>query len=82
MNIVLTIISTALIWTVCFYLLLKVWPRSGKMGVNLKEIKCPKCGAIFPKIRKPQNISQALWGGWTCQNCGCETDKYGNEKKT
>jgi transposase len=23
-------------------------------------------------------LKQALWGGWTCPNCGCEVDRQGN----
>jgi hypothetical protein len=28
-------------------------------------------------IRKPKNRRQALWGGWTCEACGLEYDKWG-----
>jgi hypothetical protein len=38
---------------------------------------CPECGQIMPKTRKPANLRQTLWGGWTCPNCGCEMDRRG-----
>jgi hypothetical protein len=38
---------------------------------------CPRCAAELPQYRKPASLKQALWGGWTCPNCGCETDRQG-----
>jgi hypothetical protein len=38
---------------------------------------CPSCGAPQPVIRKPANLRQALWGGWTCARCGSEMDRWG-----
>jgi len=60
-------------------ILLIIWPKSGKMGIGLGKIKCPKCDNDLPVIRKPKNLRQMLWGGWTCPRCGCEVDKYGKE---
>jgi hypothetical protein len=39
--------------------------------------QCPECGEQLPKVRKPANRRQMLWGGWTCPNCGCEVDRKG-----
>jgi len=41
---------------------------------------CPKCKTQMPKsrFRKPANLHQMLWGGWTCPKCGCELDRKGN----
>lgn len=47
-------------------------------GINLRAVHCPDCGAKQPAVRKPQNARQAMWGGWTCKECGCEMDKWGN----
>jgi len=48
-----------------------------RMGLNLKrDLKCPSCQVPLPMVRRPQNLSQALWGGWTCKNCGNEFDKW------
>ena len=54
--------------------------KDGKWGINpAVSIACPRCGVILPKIRKPKYLRQALWGGGTCENCGCEVDKWGKE---
>ena len=52
----------------------------GKWGINLELKPCPKCGANAPSFRIPSNLSQFLWGGWTCNKCGCEIDKWGKIK--
>lgn len=36
---------------------------------------CPSCHADIPAFRRPTSMSQALWGGWTCENCGTEFDR-------
>lgn len=51
--------------------------RKGRMGVNLRSTECPRCGTPFPAVRRPANLRQALWGGWTCAGCGQESDKWG-----
>ena len=48
-----------------------------KWGINLKKTNCPNCGKTQPKFRIPKGIKEVMWGGWTCQNCGCKIDKYG-----
>lgn len=53
------------------------WPRKGRWGINTKPVACPQCEAELPRARKPANLKQAFWGGWTCPDCGCECDKYG-----
>jgi hypothetical protein len=45
----------------------------------LKPLKCPDCGASLPTFRKPANKRQAIWGGWTCPQCGCEVDRRGRK---
>ena len=51
--------------------------------VNLNKVHCPDCGKEQSKVRKPKNWRQAMWGGNTCAECGCEMDRFGNkiEKK-
>ena len=51
------------------------------LGINLKTVNCPKCQTEQPKIRKPKGWKEILWGGQTCNNCGCKMDKYGTERK-
>ena len=51
--------------------------RKGRMGINVEQVRCPRCGAEQPRVRKPANARQALWGGSTCAGCGLELDKWG-----
>lgn len=60
-------------------LLFLMWPKSGKLGINTRTVHCPRCGTKAPLVRKPANLRQALWGGWTCADSRCEFDKYGSE---
>jgi hypothetical protein len=46
-------------------------------GINTKPVNCPACGCPTPQVRQPKSIRQALWGGWRCEKCGCEMDKWG-----
>jgi hypothetical protein len=48
-------------------------------GINLARVKCPRFGAKMPIMRFPTSQRQALWGGGTCRQCGCEVDKWGRE---
>jgi len=38
---------------------------------------CPECHTPAPQYRKANSWRQALWGGWTCENCGCDMDRRG-----
>jgi len=38
---------------------------------------CPECGFFVPLFRRPKSLRQALWGGWTCDQCGTEMDRRG-----
>ena len=70
MNEMILIIMGAAIGAVIFVLILALLqPRR----------KCPECGAYLPKFRKPQSKEQALRGGTTCLNCGCEVDRKGEK---
>ena len=40
---------------------------------------CPECNADVPAFRTPTSLRQAMWGGWTCENCGTELDRHGME---
>lgn len=51
--------------------------KRGKWGINLTPGPCLQCGTPVPIIRKPANWQQAMWGGWTCPECGLELDKWG-----
>lgn len=51
-------------------------------GLSGPPPKCPDCGEPLPKVRKPANKRQMLWGGWTCPECGCEVDRKGKKIET
>lgn len=51
--------------------------QRGKWGINLKPTVCIECGTPMPTVRKPASWRQAMWGGWTCAECGFELDKWG-----
>ena len=51
-------------------------------GINIHRVKCPHCGKIMPVIRRPATERQRLYGGWTCDQCGCEIDKWGRKVRT
>lgn len=53
--------------------------RKNKWGINLNPVNCPRCNRTVPQIRQPKSTSQSMWGGWTCETCGCEMDKWGRE---
>jgi hypothetical protein len=73
------ILAGSVISLLAGYVLFRLWPRSGKLGINTKTVCCPRCGRKAPMLRIPANLRQALWGGWTCRQCRCEFDKYGRE---
>ena len=51
--------------------------KGSRWGLNLNlKHKCPNCDANLPAIRRPKNRRQYLWGGWTCEQCGMEFDKW------
>lgn len=80
--IVLLLAGLGISLTLTFFLVMLIVQstrRRGKMGINLNRAGCPDCGAALPTFRKPANARQALWGGWTCANCGCEIDKWGRK---
>lgn len=52
--------------------------QRGKWGINFKRAVCTECDAPMPLVRRPANWQQALWGGWTCAECGLELDKWGH----
>lgn len=49
------------------------------VGLVMPRRTCPDCGEPFPRLRKPANRRQALWGGGTCKKCGCEVDRRGRK---
>ncbi len=66
---------------------LLVWQtakRRGRFGINYDpDIKCPNCGFQKPNFgpRNPQDLTEILWGGFTCPGCGAKVDKWGKRRK-
>jgi endogenous inhibitor of DNA gyrase (YacG/DUF329 family) len=54
------------------------WSAKVQADVNAKG-GCPDCGTPVPRFRNPTSFRQAMWGGWTCAECGTEMDRHGNE---
>jgi hypothetical protein len=52
--------------------------RFGLNPFNVFAVKCAECGAGPPIVRVPRTTYETLWGGWTCDECGTENDKWGN----
>jgi ssDNA-binding Zn-finger/Zn-ribbon topoisomerase 1 len=50
-----------------------------RQGLKGPERHCPDCDAPLPRIRKPANLRQLLWGGNTCPQCGCEVNRNGKK---
>jgi hypothetical protein len=60
------------------FLIIRGTIRKDGFGINTGRPDCPKCGepvSLAPRV--PKSLRQALWGGWTCKECGCEMDKWG-----
>jgi hypothetical protein len=81
-----TIILMAIVLylVVTFLFILSTIKRKGRFGINLEALSngvaCPRSGcARRSAFRTPRNARQFLWGGRTCEDCGCEFDKWGRE---
>ena len=82
MSIMLIGILIGVVGLIVMVFLLSLIKKDGPfkdLGVNIKRTHCPKCNEKQPIMRKPANQRQALFGGYTCKNCGVEMDKYGTE---
>ena len=40
---------------------------------------CPECSRMLPRFRRPRNMMQALWGGWTCPECSTHVSPSGRK---
>lgn len=47
--------------------------------INLDKVFCPKCNTEQPTLKLADNLRQIIKGGWTCNQCGCEMDRFGKE---
>ena len=51
-----------------------------RFGLNFRGARCAECGKKAPTVRAPKNLYEMLWGGWTCEKCGQENDKWGDAR--
>jgi hypothetical protein len=63
--------------TLLVTIILDALRRRGVMGINTRSVACPTCLTGLPIIRFPMSLRQVLFGGWTCNQCGTETDMWG-----
>ncbi len=61
------------------YFLLRLWSRTGHMSIRHETVYCPNCRLKAPLLRKAKNFRELFFGGWTCEGCDCEFDRYGNK---
>lgn len=82
MNLYVLLIGIALIMSIglalgLFLVIRDTRRQQGRWGINPGQSKCPLCEEPIPMVRIPKSVQQALWGGWTCSQCGLELDKWG-----
>jgi hypothetical protein len=53
--------------------------RKNRWGIPFSSPNhCPNCGNPLKRPRRiPKTLSQSLWGGITCDECGMDIDKWG-----
>ncbi len=51
-----------------------------RFGINLAGAECAECGRKAPAVRAPTDAYETMWGGWTCEKCGQQNDKWGNPR--
>jgi hypothetical protein len=74
MPILFIVVPLGLLLAVFTLVVISTIRRKGRFGINLQKVLCPKCGSAAPAIRQSANLSQTLWGGWSCPQCGIEID--------
>jgi hypothetical protein len=76
LNAALAVVATGML--ISFVLVVSGTLARNRWGVNLEQVNCPHCYAPVPRVRIPRSRREMLWGGGTCDKCGCEMDKWGN----
>lgn len=67
--------------------------KEGKWGINflaiptpfrrkVKLLTCPVCNTSLLATRKPADLHETLWGGWTCTHCNTKLNKWGEVRET
>ena len=51
------------------------------LNAQVRANPCPRCGDPLTGKRPGRRTwTQVLWGGWTCPDCGCDVDRFGEER--
>lgn len=51
------------------------------LNSQVRANPCPRCNeTLTGKKPGPQTWTQAMWGGWTCPECGSDVDRFGKER--
>lgn len=52
-----------------------------RLNAKLRTIPCPKCDqSLGEKKAGARSLSQIVWGGWTCPQCGCDVNRHGKTR--
>jgi len=74
----LAVMVAAILMGLILILILYGTYARNRWGINFQPVNCPHCREPMPRVRKPRSHREWLWGGATCDRCGCEIDKWGN----
>jgi hypothetical protein len=74
------LIALAITAVVIGFFLIRQSKKKGRWGIGSLTTTCPRYRAPMPALRKPTSIAEGMWGGWTCSECGCKVDKYGQQR--
>lgn len=59
-------------------LLASLGPRNRRYG-HQRSLRCPRCKHPFPKLDNRASGVTVPTGGFTCEQCGCHMDEFGND---
>jgi hypothetical protein len=59
-------------------------PKDDESGsgwsISIGRTRCSECDTPKPVICFPKSLHELIWRGWTCRNCGCRLDKWGQAR--
>lgn len=47
------------------------------VGLLVPRKSCPRCSSRLPRFRKPENLCEAMLGGWHCPGCNARIGRDG-----
>jgi hypothetical protein len=69
--------NTSTVFQMMYPLLMGLFAFGALTNFAFAAPKCPTCATQQPVWRMPTSSRQALFGGWTCPQCGTEIDRKG-----